>query len=112
MNARNNTKPDKSHKRYVAAEIVRDARRRCGFTQQQLADALGITWQYVSQIEHAKYVPSAKIMRGIEKILSEKCLPSAILSPAEAAVIDAYRLLPTETRLAVDSIVSALIHHW
>jgi len=112
MSARNNTKTDKPAKRQAAAEIVRDARRRCGFTQQQFAAALGITWQYVSQIENAKYVPSAKVMQDIEKVLSEKGIPSALLSPKEAALIDAYRLLPTETRLAVDSVVSTLIRHW
>jgi transcriptional regulator with XRE-family HTH domain len=113
MGNRNNTKTDKPPaKRQAAAEIVRDARRRCGFTQQQFAAALGITWQYVSQIENAKYVPSAKVMQDIEKVLSEKGIPSTLLSPTEAALIDAYRLLPTEARLAVDSVVSALIRHW
>jgi len=108
MNARKNTKKDTSAERQAAAEIVRDARRRCGFTQQQFADALGITWQYVSQIERAGCVPSAKIMQGVEKVLAENGIPSVVCSPAEVALVKIYRLLPSEARFAVDSIVKVL----
>jgi transcriptional regulator with XRE-family HTH domain len=106
MDAKNKIKPDKSAQKQAAAEIVRDARRQCGFTQQQFADALGVTWQYISRIENGRCIPSAKIMQGVAKVLSEKGIPSAVRSPAEADLIDVYRELPTKARLAVDSIVS------
>jgi len=106
MDAKNKGKPDISAKKQAAAEVVRDARRQCGFTQQQFADALGVTWQYISRIENGGCIPSAKIMQGVAKVLSEKGIPSAVRSPAEADLIDVYRELPAKARLAVDSIVS------
>jgi len=106
MDAKNKVKPDKSAQKQAAAEFIRNARRQCGYTQQQLADAIGVTWSYISCIENGRRVPSAKIMQAVAKVLSEKGIPSAVRSPAEADLIDVYRELPMKARLAVDSIVS------
>lgn len=34
--------------------IIRDARQQAGMTQEELADELGVTRQYVSQLERGK----------------------------------------------------------
>ncbi len=40
-----------------------------GFTQQQLADRLGITREYVSMLEHGKRVPSTGVLYALVKEL-------------------------------------------
>ncbi|MDR2593040.1 MAG: helix-turn-helix domain-containing protein [Chitinispirillales bacterium] len=108
MDTENRQAPNKPTIDGAAAEIVRDARRRCGLTQQQFADALGVTWQYVSQIERSERAPSTKLMKRVAAVLSEHAIPDAIHSPAEASLVGFYRTLAPEAKQAVDTLVSGL----
>ncbi|GBU22609.1 hypothetical protein R80B4_02519 [Fibrobacteres bacterium R8-0-B4] len=89
-------------------DVVIAARHRCGANQKEFAAWLGITPQYLSQIELGDVQASDKVMKNLERVLSERGIQDAIRSPGEAAAIDFYRLLPNEARLAVDSFVSVL----
>ena len=44
---------------------LREVRRQAGVTQEQLAEALGITQSYVSEVERGKYPPSWKYLVGL-----------------------------------------------
>ena len=50
-------------------EAMREARRRKGFSQQQLADRLGVSRQTVNAIENGDYNPTIRLCVGICKVL-------------------------------------------
>ena len=50
-------------------EAMREARRRKGFSQQQLADRLGVSRQTVNAIESGDYNPTIRLCVGICKTL-------------------------------------------
>lgn len=50
-------------------EAMREARRRKGLSQQQLADRLGVSRQTVNAIESGDYNPTIRLCVGICKIL-------------------------------------------
>ena len=50
-------------------EAMREARRRKGLSQQQLADRLGVSRQTVNAIESGDYNPTIRLRVGICKAL-------------------------------------------
>lgn len=50
-------------------EAMREARRRKGLSQQQLADRLGVSRQTVNAIENGDYNPTIRLCVGICKTL-------------------------------------------
>ena len=50
-------------------EAMREARRRKGLSQQQLADRLGVSRQTVNTIESGDYNPTIRLCVGICKAL-------------------------------------------
>lgn len=50
-------------------EAMREARRRKGLSQQQLADRLGVSRQTVNAIENGDYNPTIRLCVGICKAL-------------------------------------------
>jgi len=63
------------------ANFFRDQRDAAGLTQQQIADALGLSPQAVSNWESGKGFPSAEFIRPLAKLL--RINPIAILAAAE-----------------------------
>lgn len=51
---------------------LKAARRKAGLSQEQLADALGITKQAISKYEHGKMLPDSAILIQLSKILGFK----------------------------------------
>ena len=41
-------------------KLIKEKRIEKGFTQQELANAIGITRNYISDIENGRYTPSLK----------------------------------------------------
>jgi len=99
---------DKKAKNTATAQVVREARRRCGMNKTQFAAACGVSYQYLAQIENAVHPASAKFMGNVERILSERSIPDAVRSPEEAALLDGYRQLTPESRQAIINAVAAL----
>ena len=52
-------------------EAMREARRRKGLSQQQLADRLGVSRQTVNAIESGDYNPTIRLCVGICKTLGK-----------------------------------------
>lgn len=52
-------------------ERMRTARSDCGFSQQELADAVGATRQTIGLIEAGRYNPSLKLCTAICKTLGK-----------------------------------------
>ncbi|APQ98758.1 helix-turn-helix transcriptional regulator [Clostridium botulinum] len=50
---------------------IKIARVECDFSQQQLAEKVGVTRQTISMIEAGKYNPSLKLCIGICKVLNK-----------------------------------------
>jgi putative transcriptional regulator len=46
---------------------IREFRKRAGFTQEELADALGVSRQTIISIERGRYVPSLSLALKIAK---------------------------------------------
>jgi len=46
---------------------IREFRKRAGFTQEELADALGVSRQTIISIERGRYVPSLPLALKIAK---------------------------------------------
>ncbi len=53
----------------IKNDRLREARMRCGLSQQQLADAVGATRQTIGLIEAGRYNPSLKLCTAICKTL-------------------------------------------
>ena len=51
---------------------IRQFRQKLGLTQQELADAVGVTRQTVNALENARYNPSLLLAHNITKTLGEK----------------------------------------
>ena len=50
---------------------IRQFRQKAGMTQQELADAVGVTRQTVNALENARYNPSLLLAYNITKILGK-----------------------------------------
>jgi transcriptional regulator with XRE-family HTH domain len=55
----------------------RAAREALGLTQVQLGQALGVTGQYVSDIERGQRSPSKTLVMMLERLVKDAALPSA-----------------------------------
>ena len=51
---------------------IRQFRQKLGMTQQELADAVGVTRQTVNALENARYNPSFLLAYNITKMLGKK----------------------------------------
>ena len=51
---------------------IRQFRQKLGMTQQELADAVGVTRQTVNALENASYNPSLLLAYNITKMLGKK----------------------------------------
>lgn len=47
------------------AQILLDARRSAGLTQQELAERIGVNKGYISRVERGKTIPSAAMLYKI-----------------------------------------------
>ena len=50
---------------------IREFRQKKGFTQQELADKVGVTRQTINALENARYNPSLLLAYKITKILGK-----------------------------------------
>ena len=48
---------------------LRLARKKCGYTQERLADEVGVTKQAVSQYEKGKFLPDPEVLAKISRVL-------------------------------------------
>ena len=53
-------------------ELVKDVRRQLGFSQEELAHALGVSFATVNRWENAKTVPSKLAQRQFEQFCTIK----------------------------------------
>ena len=51
---------------------IREFRQLKGLTQQELADAVGVTRQTINALENARYNPSLVLAYKITKVLDQK----------------------------------------
>ena len=56
------------NKNMVLAANIQKYRKKCGLTQEELAEKLGVTFQAVSKWENAKAAPDIALLPGIAKI--------------------------------------------
>jgi len=70
--------------RETFAKNLREARRRCGFTQAQLAEKAGISTHYIALIELARNIPKVETIELLAKALNVEIYELFIvpLSPA------------------------------
>jgi putative transcriptional regulator len=69
--------------RYTVTNRVRESRQALGLTQQELADAVGVSRQSVNSIEQGKYIPSlplalqlaARFRMGADQLFQLKEIP-------------------------------------
>jgi putative transcriptional regulator len=54
----------------VVANGVRDRRRGRGMSQQELADAMGVSRQTINSIEVGRYVPSLGLAIGLARFFT------------------------------------------
>ena len=66
--------------KYLIAKKIKIARKNAGYTQEKLAEKIGITSKQLSRIEMANYMPSMITFLNIVKILK--------ISLAEFGILD------------------------
>ncbi|GBU29260.1 hypothetical protein R84B8_02824 [Treponema sp. R8-4-B8] len=66
------------------ARNLRENRRKCGFTQVQLAEKADITTHYLAMVELARYIPRVEIIERLAKAMNIEIYDLFIvpLSPA------------------------------
>jgi transcriptional regulator with XRE-family HTH domain len=72
-------RPDELHRNF--GRIVRSLREERELTQERLADASGVTRNYVSEIERGLKSPSLRVIAGLARALGTR--PSELISAAE-----------------------------
>jgi len=102
------SKTDKEAEKQASAALIRDARHRCGLKVGEFAKECGVTYQYLSQLEHAIYPPSAKFLSNMERVLERHKIPDTVCSTEEAHLLDIYRKLSPESRTAINNAAEAL----
>ena len=89
-------------------------RKARGMTQEELSEAIGITRQTISKWELDTPTPDLDYLCKLcdlfgctaDYLLGRSASPLPVISPADAAVLDAYHALPLELRRAVDGILA------
>ncbi|BDU72882.1 helix-turn-helix transcriptional regulator [Mesoterricola silvestris] len=54
--------------RFVVHNRVRESRQNHGLTQQDLADAVGVSRQSINSIEQGKYIPSLPLALHLARV--------------------------------------------
>jgi len=54
----------------ILAKNLRENRRKCGFSQEKLAEMVGISTQYLAMIEIARRFPSSEILERLAKTMN------------------------------------------
>ena len=93
---------------------IKDLRVAAGMSQAQLGRAIGCVGQTISKMEtETRQLDPATIcvlcdLFGCtaDYLLGRSASPLPVISPEDAAVIDAYHSLPLELRRAVDGILA------
>jgi len=70
--------------REIFAKNLRDSRRKCGFTQAQLAEKAGVSTHYIALIELARNIPKVETIELLANALNVEIYELFIvpLSPA------------------------------
>ena len=58
---------------------IREFRNLKGLTQQELADAVGVTRQTINALENARYNPSLVLAYKITKVLDQKYIEDVFM---------------------------------
>ena len=58
---------------------IREFRQKKGLTQQELADAVGVTRQTINALENARYNPSLLLAYNITKVLGQDSIEDVFI---------------------------------
>jgi transcriptional regulator with XRE-family HTH domain len=58
--------------RNILARNLREHRRKCGFSQEKLAEKVGISTQYLAMIEIARKFPASKVLERLAEAMNIK----------------------------------------
>jgi transcriptional regulator with XRE-family HTH domain len=58
--------------REILAKKLRENRRKCGFSQEKLAEKAGISTQYLAMIEIARKFPASKVLESLAEAMDIK----------------------------------------
>jgi transcriptional regulator with XRE-family HTH domain len=58
--------------REILAKNLRENRRRCGFSQEKLAEKAGISTQYLAMMEIARKFPASEVLERIAEAMNIK----------------------------------------
>jgi transcriptional regulator with XRE-family HTH domain len=98
--------------RETFAGNLRENRRKCGFTQVQLAEKADITTHYLAMVELARYIPRVETIERLAKALNIEIYELFIvpLSPAmemkklhEAVISDMKQIIIEAVEKAIDT---------
>jgi len=67
-----------------AAQVIRDWRRRLGFTQEGLARALSVTFSTVSRWENGHVLPSKLAWRALQQLANARGCPLESEAPHDS----------------------------
>lgn len=93
---------------------IRELRQSMGWTQAQLGARVGMAKTTISGYEKGDHQVDPEMICKLcdlfgctaDYLLGRSASPLPVISPADAAVLDAYHALPLELRRAVDGILA------
>ncbi|MDR0641484.1 MAG: helix-turn-helix transcriptional regulator [Treponema sp.] len=70
----------------ILSKNLRENRRKCGFSQEQLAEKAGISTQYLAMIEIARKFPTSEVLERLARAMGIKVYELFLIdySPREA----------------------------
>ena len=66
------------------ADLLRSARKKAGVTQEELAQKAGVTREYISYLEHNKYIPSIVVFVRLARALDQS--PADLITAFEKSL--------------------------
>jgi transcriptional regulator with XRE-family HTH domain len=77
--------------RDILAGNIRDNRRKCGFSQERLAETAGLSPQYIAMIELSRKFPTPDVLDRIARALNIETHQLFAVPPPLEGVIDRLR---------------------
>jgi len=94
----------------IFAQNLRESRRKCGFTQVQLAEKAEISTNYLAMVELARYIPRVEIIERLANALNVEVYELFIvpLSPAMEMKKIHETILADMKQIVSEAVVSAI----
>jgi transcriptional regulator with XRE-family HTH domain len=77
--------------REILAKNLRENRRKCGLSQEKLAERAGISTQYLAMIEIARKFPASEVLERLARAMNIKVYELFLIDPSPREELELLR---------------------